>query len=740
MAKKLKRAFTIVELVIVIAVIAILAAVLIPTFTTLIDKANQSADTSNVKNMNSILSMDETTNGKPKTMDDAVKVIREGGYDLEKLTPTGQGYDIVWDQDANRLLMVNGNEVIFGETEKNANEKHLWVVVDSAEKIEATGYSVYLTDVFEGKVEVKQGVDVGSNKDITEIKYTTSDEQDVTIRTNGGALVVNAAAATVSHYGAAASVDIQAVADHSYHEYGTVAGNITLKQGRFVAEDNASAAAVIVTATDVKAVEIVINDTTKTWSIAAEDDTVSEGLAGIVSGNKANAEIAVSPVMTGFAGGVGTESSPYQIATAEHLSNISLFSNEMKNGNGYYFKQVANIDAAGISPIEYFSGTYDGDNYELIACPDSIIFNIGRGEIVLKNIQFKQTSKMGVLLFYTSTGSTRYENIIVSALDTTQKYTLPIYGSSTFCLQAYGYTEFINCINELSYFAPASGTENYAGVFVGNYPKSGSAYALVFENCVNRGIISGGKVGFFMGQNNGAKLEIVENKEDIITTDKSKVQLYVSNCKNEGTIVGTEICKPISVSSEGLLSQVAEINDYLMNTPQAFLPGTMVEGGINGTLSLSGTNVQVSIPEEDISSVAYVEVAFTVSTSYQNAKGEGMGSFYFKVIERVSVSELATHEFAYVSKIVSSATYGEAAYEAIAGEEKVSAYGQKYKVVDGDDGYKTVVVNYQSLLENYDSGAASCQIGTYPSYSLALYNSDNTVVGTTPYVAKELEK
>lgn len=37
-----KKGFTIVELVIVIAVIAILAAVAIPTFTTVIDKANQS--------------------------------------------------------------------------------------------------------------------------------------------------------------------------------------------------------------------------------------------------------------------------------------------------------------------------------------------------------------------------------------------------------------------------------------------------------------------------------------------------------------------------------------------------------------------------------------------------------------------------------------------------------------------------------------------------------------------------
>ena len=43
MIKKLKKAFTITELVIVIAVIAILAAVLIPTFANVIENANQSA-------------------------------------------------------------------------------------------------------------------------------------------------------------------------------------------------------------------------------------------------------------------------------------------------------------------------------------------------------------------------------------------------------------------------------------------------------------------------------------------------------------------------------------------------------------------------------------------------------------------------------------------------------------------------------------------------------------------------
>ena len=47
--KALKRAFTITELVIVIAVIAILAAVLIPTFSNVIEKANQSAAMQNCR-------------------------------------------------------------------------------------------------------------------------------------------------------------------------------------------------------------------------------------------------------------------------------------------------------------------------------------------------------------------------------------------------------------------------------------------------------------------------------------------------------------------------------------------------------------------------------------------------------------------------------------------------------------------------------------------------------------------
>ena len=48
--RKAKKGFTIIELVIVIAVIGILAAVLIPTFSNVIDKANATAAMENAKN------------------------------------------------------------------------------------------------------------------------------------------------------------------------------------------------------------------------------------------------------------------------------------------------------------------------------------------------------------------------------------------------------------------------------------------------------------------------------------------------------------------------------------------------------------------------------------------------------------------------------------------------------------------------------------------------------------------
>ena len=97
MIKKFKKAFTITELVIVIAVIAILAAVLIPTFSTVISKANESAAMQECRNEWTEMSVDiigneekgddylfEYKNGK----DTYYYIVVDGNFNATKLELT----------------------------------------------------------------------------------------------------------------------------------------------------------------------------------------------------------------------------------------------------------------------------------------------------------------------------------------------------------------------------------------------------------------------------------------------------------------------------------------------------------------------------------------------------------------------------------------------------------------------------------------------------------------------------
>ena len=103
MKKSNRNGFTIVELVIVIAVIAILAAVLIPTFTNLIKKANESSDVQAVRQMNTILSAEDAfKNGI--TINDAVAALKEAGFNGDKYVALVSGRYFFYDQDLRRIV------------------------------------------------------------------------------------------------------------------------------------------------------------------------------------------------------------------------------------------------------------------------------------------------------------------------------------------------------------------------------------------------------------------------------------------------------------------------------------------------------------------------------------------------------------------------------------------------------------------------------------------------------------
>ncbi len=166
---KRRKGFTLVELVIVIAVIVILAAVLIPTFSGVIEKANNAKDFSYVTNMNEILELEEITNGKNETMYDAAGDLEKYGMDIEKL-PSSKGYIYVWNSKENRVAALDKDyKLVFpqGEEINDSNKENYFAVAKTEEEINKLyelGYSVYLKEsATVTTVNATQGFDAGKN-------------------------------------------------------------------------------------------------------------------------------------------------------------------------------------------------------------------------------------------------------------------------------------------------------------------------------------------------------------------------------------------------------------------------------------------------------------------------------------------------------------------------------------------------------------------------------------------------
>ena len=320
----LKRGFTIMELVIVIAVIAVLAAVLIPTFANLTQRANESADTQTVKNLNTILSSEEVLGNKAENMTEAIEIASSGGYNVTALTPTSDGNDILWNQDTNRFVLADSEtgELVYADEQVDNPEISVtgsnytyWKIADSDTDVEDGKYSYYLSDSFvDNDITVTTGIDVGENTDIN-ITYQTTASQSVIFNTNGGTLAIDAANSDVKHYGTAEATNITAVKGKSYELYGTV-DSVSITQGRVYVAESGYAALVEVS----ENAATVIVDATSSENIGDIVNNASSGSVTVADEVKDNVlNSSVIEASKDFAGGYGTEANPFQISTEEEL-------------------------------------------------------------------------------------------------------------------------------------------------------------------------------------------------------------------------------------------------------------------------------------------------------------------------------------------------------------------------------------------------------------------------------------
>ena len=638
MNRNSKKGFTIVELIIVIAVIAVLAAVLIPTFSNLIQKANEAKDTALVSNLNKGLKMSSKDFA---TMHEALQAVEENvGVDVEKISAVATDSKILWDSVNNCFVYLKSGDTkptYIPDSQKTPvadNEQYkYWEIVETARNDAI--YSQYLAgDNHTEAVTVNTGFDAGKNANLVSVTYTNTESQSVVIRTNDSKLEVNAEKATVAHYGKAASVKIEAVAPNSYHEFGKVVGDIEIKKGRIELAATAEVTTVLVSSAAENAVKVDVVSGAQVGTIAP---TTAEAKKYIEADTSIPAEskyTGVVQVNEDYAGGLGTVNSPYLIATAEQLTKIINAKSGYRN-----FKLIKDIDMSVLTPIEYdgsklyigkeyqggspylYGHVIDGNGHSISLADDVSFCGALRSGTIIKNVTFHMNGRAAIAL--EAEGKETLENVVVKS----EKGIVLASNEAVFVrkgLNSSAYIVIKNCKNYANITSAISQT-NYNGIIVGCYtaPTVKTTLKLNVDGFENYGNITSGKVA------------IIGNVYNVNPQTTFKITL--KNVRNYGIIrsfyapanscVATNISNEITVNVDG---SNRLITDNIISG--------VVYGSADDTIAISkNTNGTLSITASNNTSVSYYIVSMGI---YTKISTEGTsGTNQVAVCERIEKFE-----------------------------------------------------------------------------------------------------
>ena len=648
-----KRGFTIVELVVVIAVVAILAAVLIPTFASVIKKANISNDVVLVKELNDGLKMEEVGGKKNDTMTDALNVAKDYGFEVEKLTPRSSG-EILWDSVNNRFVLLdeNGDAVYKDESKTLSSGANLWKIVNNAEEAaNNTEYSSYIKgNATIDTLTVTNGVDVGENI-VNKLTYenTTGTAKTVTIRTNGGNLTVNAATDEVNHHNNLTSVNVQAVAPNSYHEYGKVLGTVKVKSGHVKVENGAEVASVIAVETDaeVKATitaesgskvgTVVVNDEAAKVEVKADAEVTvvapgKEGMNVNVTGKEASTTVIDTEKASEFEGGLGTEVSPYLIANKGQFEKITSGTFTKKN----YYKLISDItftenDEAPGAENSWANAYYPENISRIVLNGNGMYIKCETDAVVFDYMEYSTISNLNL--------ETKYKFVTQACVSTFNG--INFYGNVSWNGGNNGiicsYAQYGITVTDCNNYATINSTgtsSSYNAVFTGVGLSNGQTFT--FKNCNNYGSLISGRASMFVGNIYG----------------DNKINLEIDNCLNKGEIRSTYMeytpnCY-VSIGGETHLLSL-KINGET-KTLDTVLSSGFYHGPSDTMVLTENADNTLTFTKSTDETVSYYVVSVGVYTKFDQGDGFGFNS---GATNRVYVTQRieATKEGTYVTEL-----------------------------------------------------------------------------------------
>ena len=305
--KKMRKGFTLIELVVVIAVIAILSAVAVVSYISITNRAKESNDHMVIDQINTSLLSSQILEKKATVHEIVERFDEEEGYDVRTIKPELKNARFVYSYENGKFGYWKDSKVVYPAdlakidfTENN----DLWFFEDEAKATYNDSYSHYLKAAGTvTSITTNGGLDVGSCTTISTINLSrpTAAKKGIVVRTNSAKtdLIIDCDYDTVNHYGLIGNVKIEHVASASYDEYGRVAGVCSIADGHIVVKDGGEMTSIAVVTSTASNVAI---------------DTEGKGTVGITF--------------------VANEAAKNQLSTSTNTGINNWFYEEYKDENG----------------------------------------------------------------------------------------------------------------------------------------------------------------------------------------------------------------------------------------------------------------------------------------------------------------------------------------------------------------------------------------------------------------------
>ena len=310
-----------------------------------------------------------------------------------------------------------------------------------------------------------------------------------------------------------------------------------------------------------------------------------------------------------YGGGDGTEATPYQISTAEHLKALVEAVNGGESYDNVYFQLTASLTITDNSwkPIgdddeNPFSGTFDGGNNTL-TLPGCLFGTVTNGRIANLTVSVTASGFIGTMSEYRACVVNELDNSVVE--NVTSEGSLQGTGGTTggIVMLADNGSQILNCTNK----AMISGFGTSGGIV-------GSISNATVDGCINEGTLTtdNDNTGTF----GGISGDIMEGT--------------ISNCMNTGSVTSTH---STAQGAGGIVGQAfyyifydsgQNFEDILLinNINKGDVKGSIAVGGITGLANPNWNNIDIinNLNTGDISGEAYVSGIAGIA---QTARGGG---------------------------------------------------------------------------------------------------------------------